>query len=594
VIVQMKKLTLIVTQAGRQDMLNSLRSLGVVHIKNIIKPLSENMNDVEDELAKAHQAISVLAEYQVKKPAQPMAWAATGIQDKLKEIVSLSRELSAARQDIDRLREEIEYFKPWGGFNPKEIVELVAKGVYINLYILNKNEMRQIADRTDINVINQQKNYVYVAHFSKNPYDKLGFKKVSLPEEDFKQVHLRYQNLGQRAGEIEAILSTNRDALIHIKAYTKDLEKRKKFLGVQYGMGTEKGFSYLQGFLPEDKQAEVTTLADTHKAGYLIEEPDRMDEVPTFIKNPRWIEIIKPVFSFMNTVPGYAEYDISLWFLLFFSLFFAMLIGDAGYGMLFFVVTFIARKKLKKAPPQPFFLMYALSFTTIIWGAITGTWFGAEYFAQLPVLRSFVIKDISSFAGNNQNLMIFICFTIGVIQLSIAHLILGFRYLNSLKALSELGWVFILWGLYFIAGVLVVARPFPGFAPYLLMVGIGLVLFFTSPQKNILKGIGASLADVPLKIISSFGDVVSYLRLFAVGYASVVLASTFNGMAASVGFDSILTSLGAALILFLGHGLNIILGFMAVIVHGVRLNMLEFSGQMSMEWSGKEYAPFKE
>jgi len=102
------------------------------------------------------------------------------------------------------------------------------------------------------------------------------------------------------------------------------------------------------------------------------------------------------------------------------------------------------------------------------------------------------------------------------------------------------------------------------------------------------------LTEVPLKIISSFGDIVSYIRLFAVGYASVVLASTFNDMAVSVGFNSIITSLAAALILFLGHGLNIILGFMAVIVHGVRLNMLEFSGQMGMEWSGKEYTPFKE
>jgi len=74
----------------------------------------------------------------------------------------------------------------------------------------------------------------------------------------------------------------------------------------------------------------------------------------------------------------------------------------------------------------------------------------------------------------------------------------------------------------------------------------------------------------------------------------VVLASTFNDMAASIGFNSIIAGLGAALILFLGHSLNIILGFMAVIVHGVRLNMLEFSGQMNMEWSGKEYAPFKE
>ncbi len=590
----MKKLTLIVTQTSMQDMLKSLRALGVVHIKNIVKPLSDNLNDLLDELAHANQAISTLTQYQIKKPDQPISQTEAELRDKVKEITALSKELSAARQDIYRTKAQIEYFKFWGGFDPKDIAELSKKGIYTNLYTLNKNEFRQIADRADINIISQQNGYNYAAQFSKNPYDNLPFKKTPLPEEDFKQVNSRYQVLQQRAAEIDGTLKANASALIPLKEHVKELEKRKKFLDVKYGMGTETGFSYLKGFLPGNKETEIARLADAHNAGYTIEEPEEADEVPTFIKNPRWIEIIKPVFDFMNTVPGYKEYDISLWFLLFFSLFFAMLIGDAGYGALFFATTFIVRRKFKKAPSQPFFLMYALSFTTILWGAITGTWFGSEQLARLPFLSSLIVQGISSFADNNQNLMIFICFTIGVIQLSIAHFILGFRYLNSLKALAELGWIFVLWGLYFVAGLLVIARPFPDFAVYLLAVGIGLVILFSNPQKNILRGIGTSLTNVPLKIVSSFGDVVSYLRLFAVGYASVVLASTFNDMAASVGFNSIITSLVAALILFLGHGLNIILGFMAVIVHGVRLNMLEFSGQMGMEWSGKEYAPFKE
>jgi len=594
VIVRMKKLTLVVTQATIQDMLSALRRLGVVHIKNIVKPIADNINDVEDKLSQAGQAISVLSECKNKKSTQSISWTEVEIQEKIKAVVALFRESLKVQQEIDHTREQIEFFKPWGGFNPEEILELSKKEVYISLYILNKNELKRIASRTDIKIINQQKHNSYVVLLSKNPYDKLPFKKISLPEKDFKQIQSRYQMLRHRIGEIDGILSADVDALTSLKEYAKDLKTSRKFLDVKHGMGIEKSFSYLQGFLPEDKQAEVASLAATHNAGYIIEEPDAMDEVPTCIRNPKWIEIIKPVFSFMNTVPGYAEYDISLWFLLFFSLFFAMLIGDAGYGILFLVTTFAVRRKFKKAPSQPFFLMYILSFATIVWGAITGTWFGSEHLAQLPILSSFVIQDISSFAVNNQNLMIFICFTIGAIQLSIAHLILGFRYFNSLRVLAELGWISLLWGLYCVAGMLVIARPFPGFAQYLLIVGTALVLLFSNPQKNILKGIGTSLTNAPLKIISTFGDVISYIRLFAVGYASVVLASTFNDMAASIGFNSIIAGLGAALILFLGHSLNIILGFMAVIVHGVRLNMLEFSGQMNMEWSGKEYAPFKE
>jgi V/A-type H+/Na+-transporting ATPase subunit I len=121
-----------------------------------------------------------------------------------------------------------------------------------------------------------------------------------------------------------------------------------------------------------------------------------------------------------------------------------------------------------------------------------------------------------------------------------------------------------------------------------------LLLVFSEPQKNILKAIVSSLTNIPLKIVGSFADIVSYLRLFAVGCATVVLASTFNDIVMGIGFNSIISGMIAAIILFLGHTLNIILGFMAVIVHGIRLNMLEFSGQMGMGWSGKEYSPFKE
>ncbi|NQT06695.1 MAG: hypothetical protein HQ575_04045, partial [Candidatus Omnitrophica bacterium] len=103
-----------------------------------------------------------------------------------------------------------------------------------------------------------------------------------------------------------------------------------------------------------------------------------------------------------------------------------------------------------------------------------------------------------------------------------------------------------------------------------------------------------TLGNLPLSIISAFSDVVSYLRLFAVGYASVIVANSFNNMAMEAGFGSIASGLGAAFILFFGHALNIALGIIAVVVHGIRLNMLEFSGHLGMQWSGREYKPFKE
>ena len=164
----------------------------------------------------------------------------------------------------------------------------------------------------------------------------------------------------------------------------------------------------------------------------------------------------------------------------------------------------------------------------------------------------------------------------------------------SPKALGEVGWIAILWTLFFAAGSLVIGKSMPGFTMPLFVMGVSLALIFSNFQKNILKGVGATLGDLPLSIISSFSDIVSYLRLFAVGYASVTVAASFNDMALGNGISSIAAGCIAAFVLFLGHGLNIMLGLMSVIVHGVRLNMLEFSGHLNMQWAGKPYQPFKE
>jgi len=141
---------------------------------------------------------------------------------------------------------------------------------------------------------------------------------------------------------------------------------------------------------------------------------------------------------------------------------------------------------------------------------------------------------------------------------------------------------------------LVLNREIPAITLTLFIIGSGLVILFSHPKKNIFKGALLSLADLPLKVISSFSDVVSYLRLFAVGYATVAVAMAFNNMALASGINSIFSGIMAALILFLGHVLNILLALMAVIVHGIRLNMLEFSGHLDMEWSGIKYEPFRE
>ena len=248
--------------------------------------------------------------------------------------------------------------------------------------------------------------------------------------------------------------------------------------------------------------------------------------MPTLLRNPVLIKLIQPVLKLLELVPGYNEIDISPFFFIFFSLFFGMIIGDAGFGLLYFILTFIVHKKMGKKLKNktPIFLFYVLSSCAIIWGILSGTFFGQAWL----VARG--IKPLVPLLSNI-NFVQALCFFIGALHLTIAH---SWRFalkLPTLPAFADLGWISIIWAAFFLAKNLLLGDTFPFFGKWLILGGITLVIFFTSPQRNILKCIGQGLAAVALGLVNNFTDVVSYVRLFAVGLAGVAIADAFNVMA---------------------------------------------------------------
>jgi V/A-type H+/Na+-transporting ATPase subunit I len=186
-----------------------------------------------------------------------------------------------------------------------------------------------------------------------------------------------------------------------------------------------------------------------------------------------------------------------------------------------------------------------------------------------------------------------LCLIIGSIHLSVAHVWNAVRLINSLRAVAQLGWVSLIWTMYFTARNLMFGTPFPSWYIPIAIGGLAsIVLFMTPPRK--FKEEWINHAMLPLSLMSAFGDVLSYLRLYALGVAGFKVAAAFNLMAGSIGFDGVLSALGATLILLFSHALNIALAAMSVLVHGIRLNALEFSMHLGLEWSGVEYQPFAE
>jgi len=342
----------------------------------------------------------------------------------------------------------------------------------------------------------------------------------------------------------------------------------------------------------------------------LSEEPEMTDNPPTLLKMSKWTAIIKPVFEFLGTVPGYREYDISKYFLMFFALFVAMIIGDAGYGMIFLSLAIVAHyKSAKSGKPLALAikLFYVLSVTTVTWGTITGNWFGAVQIASLPFFKALTIPQIATFPEvfNNpeftdkmsQNRTMLICFIIAITQLSLANIMNFLNNFPKLKSIANLGWTAMMAGLFLVVLNLVLGMTMPGFTVPLIVGGLlAIILFMNQEQgigffKGVLFGLGGAF-NTFLNSISSFSNIISYIRLFAVGMASVAIASSFNNIAAPMMHGFAFPA--AILILLIGHGLNIVMGMLSVIVHGIRLNVLEFSGQLGMEWTGYEYKPFND
>ena len=327
-------------------------------------------------------------------------------------------------------------------------------------------------------------------------------------------------------------------------------------------------------------------------------------QIPTKIKYGKVSGLIKPVFDILGILPGYRESDVSLWFFLFFTLFFAMTIGDAGYGVLILIGTIAYAAKTKKFN-NAVYLLSVLSVATIIWGAITGTWFGMEKAMEVPILKAMVIPSFANYpeyfgvtALEQQNTIMKFSFSIGAVQMALGSLISIKKKLaeKNLSWVADLGWLVAVVAMYLLSLYLVIGEKI-NIKPVFALIGVAFVLVVLfggmAPDRIIAQGIKAGCADaftVFLNTISCFGNVMSYIRLFAVGMAGLAISQSFNGIAA--GFHGPLVILGVVVVL-IGHGLNIIMCFLSVVVHGVRLNVLEFSGQAGVEWKGIAYEPFK-
>lgn len=609
-IVPMKKVSLVVLKNERKAALEMLRKAGVMHIEDV-QGSGNELVALKNQFSKVETAYIALSEIKAKKIAQKEV-SGDALTNEVEKVTSYIEAIKVSKDLIVANNRELEKFAKWGDLNPDDFAYLTEKGISLSIYEIPVAKYYEIPEEIKTILVNQDKNLCrFIAYTLQDGMIESMPKEamlVSLPEKSTKTLKAEIVEARKKIAEAENKLKDSVCYTSALKNEMKRLDKQIEFENVYSGMAGEEGesttaLSWLTGFVPDPSVADLKKVAAENSWGFMAEEPSEEDNVPTQLKNSKAVQILYPVMDFLGTVPGYREFDISAWFLMFLVVFFAMIFGDAGYGfiMLFVGLGLVLKAKMsKKEVPPAMILLVVWSLATIAWGTINCSWFGIESTSLPTFLQKLALPVFAP--GNperDMNLQIF-CFILAVLQMSIGHIIALIRNIKekSLKLLADIGSLSILWGMFYVVLMLIVSsEKFPMHNSVIIMIGAGFALsfVFSNYEGSIVKSILESLKNiisVLLGVINFFSDIVSYIRLWAVALAGSAIAETVNQMAGPM-LGNFLIFFGILLLVF-GHGLNMILNVLSVIVHGVRLNTLEFTSHVGMSWAGFKYKPFSE
>lgn len=604
---KMKKATIVTLASRRHETVAELRDLGLVHIIDLVSKSDDSVK-VEKENENLSSVLSALEELVGKNESiddrpldgEKLDRLVDDISSAVSEKKMLSEKLVRVRQERDRAA--------WlGNFDPSDLEELAGEGISLSFYSIGRKDKDKLAKDDGIRFVTLSEDKTCLIAVLSGTVDRsYGASPVDLPTRSLAEMDEEILVSVKRIEEIGKILLDSRVYIASIKRRIATNEEDILFLRAEGTFADDDSIVHIQGYFPAKDESRFVSCAEKSCWAYLIEDPSDEDTPPTLVTYKGIVRIVKPVFDILGTVPGYREYDISTWFLAFFSLFFAMIIGDAGYGLVFLVIAILMHVKSRKASDLNI-LLYVLSGFTIVWGSITGTWFGSkEVLVALPFLQKLVIPSLANYpelfgvsSETAQNSLMQFCFILGTIQLSLA-CVLNIVHKAPNKDLSwvgDLGWLMEILVLYLLVLYLAIGKTDVNLSLVAAVVGIGFVLVcvFGSQapgvpfSKGLKSGLGGFFTTF-LNTVSCFSNIMSYIRLFAVGMASLAIAQSFNGMAE--GMLSGWTLPAGVLVIIIGHTLNLVMGLLSVVVHGVRLNLLEFSGQLGMEWSGYNYEPF--
>ncbi|MFC1599375.1 hypothetical protein ACFL2W_01165, partial [Candidatus Omnitrophota bacterium] len=296
----------------QENALRQLRKLGLLHIKHLKAPQSQNITSLRKQLTRLDQALAIIGDSDNQKKAKDREELTSYINER----ISLNSQKGRLQKELESLRSRAEWFNAWGDISFSSLGELQEAGIFIQLYICPRKEIRKIPEDKTVFVLREEKATAYVAFVAASADEQLlDFVRQEIPDRQLSELQGAIAEVDEKINLIERqvrALGAYREEFLSLR---KTLLKEIEFYNVKGGMLSDEGVCYLEGYCPCESLAELSKAAALQGWGSISGEPDSLDAVPTLLRNPGWINIINPVFKFMGTLPGYGEFDISLWFL---------------------------------------------------------------------------------------------------------------------------------------------------------------------------------------------------------------------------------------------------------------------------------------
>ncbi|MBL8892234.1 MAG: hypothetical protein JNL67_19825 [Planctomycetaceae bacterium] len=608
-IVPLQKVTFYGTLADRDRVVNGLQQLGCLHLVNLsgqdaAKPLEHAERNLVAEAIRYLEASPVQNSNQRNQYTEGLdclgaAQLALANQKRRDELSDRH----------DKLGDDIEALTPWGEFRWPDLSE--TNGVRLWFYQISERELATLK-KIDLpsQLIRTEAAQAYVVILSTDQ-PKVPWPSLSLPRRSLSDVQKEFAAVGE---ELEKVQWERAEFTRWLKLMRRDLNETDDLLSRLSATGwtlADQQLFVLQGWAPKLAVSAIQDYAKQNRLALLVQDPQPDELPPTLLKNPTLVAGAEGAVTFYIT-PPYRSWDPTWIMFLSFTIFFAMIVSDAAYGLIFLGGLLVGWRYLSGSQESRSLrnLMATMILATIGYGVLAGSYFGATP-ASLEWMQ---LKVEGQPFVNHKDAMMMLSLGIGAVHLALANVVTAWQQRGSNTSWVAIGWVLGILGGYFWglfseetnkASIWLAAvwGPAPAsFQPQFAAVGqaavaIGMSLVFLFSSSRPL--VGGTPLDWVMRIVDgllgltkvsqAFGDILSYLRLFALGFASAQLAVTFNDMANSMQQIPGVGMLLALLVLILGHGVNIVLGIMGGVVHGLRLNCIEF-----FNWSlTEEGHPFR-